>query len=183
METPQALFYQFWHGAHQYNLKEAITASAFGSILRQRYTKSIREEKGFAYSVSSSAALSRGIKDGLSVEIYCPFTPAKCDSVVMLVRQSIDEIAANGVTSEELTSFKLFQQKQFDNNQRQNGYWAGLIEDKIEWDLDGQTEFASILEKLSSDDIRNYVKDVVLKANNCITVIMLPEDFTEIDGQ
>ena len=97
----------------------------------------------------------------------------------MLVRQSIDEIAANGVTSEELTSFKLFQQKQYDNNQRQNGYWAGLMEDKIEWDIDGQTEFVSILEKLSSDDIRNYVKDVVLKANNCITIIMLPEDFTE----
>ncbi|MBO7477937.1 MAG: insulinase family protein [Salinivirgaceae bacterium] len=179
METPQAWFYQFWHGAHQYNLKEAVTASAYGSILRQRYTKTIREEKGFAYSVSASAALGRGVKDGLSVEIYCPFTPAKCDSVVMLVRQSIDDIAANGVTSEELTSFKLFQQKQYDNNQRQNGYWAGLMEDKIEWDIDGQTEFVSILEKLSSDDIRNYVKDVVLKANNCITIIMLPEDFTE----
>lgn len=97
----------------------------------------------------------------------------------MLVRQSINDIAANGVTTSELSDYKLFQQKQFANNQRQNGYWAGLIENKIEWDIDSRTEYESILEKLSSDDIRNFVKDVVLPANNCITIIMLPDDFTE----
>ena len=117
------------------------------------------------------------------VEIYCPFTPAKCDSVAMLVRQSIDDIAANGVTAEELNSFKLYQKKQFDNNQRQNGYWSNLIENKIGWNVDGHSVFEANLEKLSSDDIRNFVKDVILPANNCITVIMLPDDFTEIDGQ
>ena len=78
-----------------------------------------------------------------------------------------------------MSNFKLFQKKQFDNNQRQNGYWAGLIEDKLEWDIDGRTEYEAILEKLSSDDIRNFVKDVILPANNCITIIMLPDDFTE----
>jgi zinc protease len=179
METPQAWFYQFWHGERKFNQAEQIAANAYGSILRQRYTKTIREEKGFAYSVSASAGLGRGVKDGLYVEIYCPFTPVKCDSVAMLVRQSIDDIAANGVTAEELSNFKLFQKKQFDNNQRQNGYWAGLIEDKLEWDIDGRTEYEAILEKLSSDDIRNFVKDVILPANNCITIIMLPDDFTE----
>lgn len=179
METPQAWFYQYWHGEHKYSQREQVAANAFGAILRQRYTKTIREEKGFAYSVSASAGIGRGIKDGLYVEIYCPFTPVKCDSVAMLVRQSINDIAANGVTTSELSDYKLFQQKQFANNQRQNGYWAGLIENKIEWDIDSRTEYESILEKLSSDDIRNFVKDVVLPANNCITIIMLPDDFTE----
>lgn len=179
METPQAWFFQYWHGERKFSPAEQLTANAFGSALRQRYTNIIREEKGFAYSVSASAGTGTGVKEGFMVEIYCPFTPAKCDSVAMLVRQSIDDIAANGVTAEELNSFKLFQKKQFDNNQRQNGYWSNLIESKIEWNVDGHSVFESNLEKLSSDDIRNFVKDVVLPANNCITVIMLPDDFTE----
>jgi len=113
------------------------------------------------------------------VEIYCPFTPIKCDSVAMLVRKSIDDIAAEGVTAEELNGFKLFEQKEFANNQRQNWYWSGLIENKIEWNIDNRSEFEANLEKLSSDDIRDFVKNVILPANNCITVIMLPEDYTE----
>ncbi len=179
METPQAWFYQYWHGERKFSPAEQLTANAYGSALRQRYTNIIREEKGFAYSVSASAGTGTGIKEGFMVEIYCPFTPAKCDSVSMLVRQSIDDIAANGVTAEELNSFKLYQKKQFDNNQRQNGYWSNLIENKIEWNVDGYSVFEANLEKLSSDDIRNFVKDVILPANNCITVIMLPDDFTE----
>ena len=183
METPQAWFYQYWHGEYPYSLTDAVTASALGSILDQRYTKTIREDAGFAYSVSASAGTGRSIKEGFNVEIYCPFTPAKCDSVAMLVRKSIDDIAANGVTAEELNSFKLFQQKEYANNQRENWYWANLIENKITWDIDTRTDFEAIVNKLSSDDISKFLKNAVLKANNCITVIMLPDDFTEIDGQ
>ena len=179
METPQAWFYQYWHGERKFNPAEQLAANAFGSALDQRYTKTIREEKGFAYSVSASAGTGTGIKEGFMVEIYCPFTPIKCDSVAMLVRKSIDDIAAEGVTAEELNGFKLFEQKEFANNQRQNWYWSGLIENKIEWNIDNRSEFEANLEKLSSDDIRDFVKNVILPANNCITVIMLPEDYTE----
>lgn len=179
METPQAYLFQYWHGEHQYNLKEQLAANALGSVLRMRYIKSIREEKGFAYSVGASANLGTGIKEGIELQIQCPFTPAKCDSVIMLVREGLDEIAANGITDEELNNFRLYQQKSFANQQRMNGYWSGQIVNNLTWGYDTHTNFEETLNSLTSDDIRNFLKDVVMAANNCITVIILPDDFTE----
>lgn len=179
METPQAYLWQYWHGEHQFTEKGQLIANCFGSILRQRYTKTIREEAGLAYSVSASAGMGRGVKEGFMLEISCPFTPAKCDSVALLVRQSIDEIAQNGVTDAELNDFKKFQLKNYADNQRENGYWNSLIINKTTWNIDQNTDFEKHINEISSDDIKDFVKNALLKANNCITVIILPDDFTE----
>lgn len=179
METPQAYLFQYWHGEHKYNEKEQLAANALGSVLRTRYIKSIREEKGFAYSVSASANLGTGIIEGIELQISCPFTPSKCDSVIMLIREELDNIAANGVTDEELNNFRLYQQKNYANQQRMNGYWSSQIINNIKWGYDTHTNFEKNINSLTSDDIRNFLKDVVLSANNCITVIILPDDFTE----
>ena len=183
METPQAQLVQYWHGERKYNVKEQLAANALGSILSMRYIKSIREEKGFAYSAYASANLGTGIKEGLQLYIECPFTPAKCDSVLMLIRQELDSVAANGVTEEELNNFRQYRHKNYANQQRMNSYWSGLIVSYTTWGYDTHTNFDEIVDSLTVDDVRNFLKDVVLPANNCITVIMLPDDFTEIDGQ
>lgn len=179
METPQAYFWQYWHGERQFSEKGQITANCFGSIISMRYLKKIREEAGFAYSVSASAGMGRGVKEGFMFEIQCPFTPAKCDSVVMLVRECIDDIAKNGVTDNELSDFKQYQLKNHADAQRQNGYWNSLIVNKMTWNIDQHTDFENRINSITSDDIKAFVNDNVLKANNCITVIILPEDLTE----
>ncbi len=181
METPQAYFWQYWHGERQFTEKGQLTANCFGSILSQRYIKTIREDAGFAYSVSASAGMGRGIKEGFMLEIQCPFTPAKCDSVELLVRECIDDIAKNGVTETELNDFKQYQLKNFASNQRYNNYWNNIIVNKITWNIDQNTDFENRVNSITSDDIKAFVNDNVLKANNCITVIILPEDLTETE--
>ncbi len=179
METPQAYLWQHWHGERQYTEKEHNVVNCMGSILSMRYLKKIREEAGFAYSVSASAGMGRGVKEGFGLEIQCPFTPAKCDSVVLLVRECIDDIAKNGVTDNELNDYKQFQLKDYADAQRQNGYWSGLIVDKIKWNMDQHTDFENRINSITSDDIKAFINDGLLKANNCITVIILPEDLAE----
>ena len=179
METPQATFIQLWTGDLKYTVKNAAIVKALGSILTERYLKSIREDGGMAYSVGAGASASFGTKETYTVQIYCPVKPQLKDEALRLVRLDIDKIAAEGVTAEELDKVKKFELKSFNDKQRENGYWQGLIGSKVNWNKDTQKDYEKTIQSLTSKDIQNFVKNVLLKQNNCITVSMLPEDMTE----
>lgn len=179
METPMAYLCQIWNGDNSLTLKNNVNVKAVESVLRARYLKSIREDNGFAYSVSVSANISSGITDEFIVEISCPFTPSKCDSVLTLIAKDLADIKANGVKESELTSFKEFQLKNYADQQRNNSYWQSQIKNKVLHNADLHTNFEEYVKNLSSDDIKSYISTVVLEQNNCTTVIMLPDDFTE----
>ena len=179
METPQATFIQLWTGDLKYTVKNAAIVKALGSILTERYLKSIREDGGMAYSVGAGANASFGTKETYTVQIYCPVKPQLKDEALRLVRLDIDKIAAEGVTAEELDKVKKFELKSFNDKQRENGYWQGLIGSKVNWNKDTQKDYEKTLQGITSKDIQNFVKNVLLKQNNCITVSMLPEDMTE----
>ena len=174
METPQAFLAQIWHGDKKYTLKDALTIGAFGDVLSQRYLKSIREDGGLSYSVNAQADLSYGVNDEYSLQIVCPFTPEKCDSVLLLMQIGIQDIATKGVTDDELDKIKKFELKQFADSQRENAYWQNLIIEKVEWGKDGRKDYEKIINGLNSKDIQKFVKSTLLKKPNTSTIIMLP---------
>ena len=89
------------------------------------------------------------------------------------------DIAAKGVTAEELDKFQKFELKDYADKQKKNGYWQNLIESKNMWGFDEQTGYEATISGLKSEDIQNFVKNHLLKDGNCITVSMLPADFKE----
>ena len=182
METPQAILVQVWTGEHDYSMKDAAIVNALGEILTQRYLKSIREDAGIAYSVGASGDLSYGLRDQYILQIQCPVKPAKLDSALLLMKQGIDDIAAKGVSAEELDKVITFNLKDFADSQKKNGYWMNLIEMKTRWNKDERTGYENVLKSLTSKDIQDFVNNVLLKQHNRITVSMRPTDFTEKDG-
>lgn len=179
METPKGNIVQLWHGDMKYSLKGSAILNALGEILTQRYLKSIREDAGFAYSVGAGASLSYGTRDMYTVQIYCPVQPANLDSALVLIRKAIDDIAANGVTADELDKVLKFELKDYADSQKRNGYWMNLIASKTFWNKDERTGKEEALKSVTSKDIQNFVKNVMLKQNNCVTVTMSPTDLTE----
>ena len=175
METPQAMLIQYWQGNHPYSLKEAQVANVFGAILTKRYLKSIREDGGMAYNVGADANLSYGAKDIYALQVFAPFTPEKVDSVLLLMEQGLNEIAKDGVTDEELNEVKQFEHKEYEEAQRRNGYWQGLISAKNNWGKDGRKNYLETLDAVTSADIKAFVNGVLLRDRNRATIIMLPE--------
>lgn len=179
METPQAIVVQSWNGTNPYSLKEAAVVNALGQVLTQRYLKSIREDAGIAYSVSAHASASYGLRDAYQVMIVCPVKPAKLDSALLLMKQGIDDIAAKGVTEEELGKVLEYELKDYADSQKKNEYWQGLILSKINWGKDGREGYEAALKSVTSKDVQDFVNQVILKQGNCITVSMRPTDMTE----
>lgn len=179
METPQANIVQLWHGDLAFTPKNRVILDALGEILSQRYLKSIREEGGMAYSVGADGSVSTGVRDEYMVQIYCPVQPAKMDSALYLMELGINEIAEGGVTADELGKWREFEVKNYNDMQRRNGYWSGLITNKVFWGKDSQEGYLDAINALKSEDIQDFVKNVFLRQKNRAIVTMLPTDFTE----
>lgn len=175
METPQARLLQLWSGFEKYDLKKAVVASVLGDVLDKRYLKSIREDGGMAYSVSAASSLSYGPEDRYSLQIVCPFTPEKVDSVLYLMDLGIKEVARDGVRADELDEIKKFELKQYNEAQRNNDYWEGLITAYNLWGKDGQKGYVEALNSVTSDDVKRYLNEVVLRDRNRATIIILPK--------
>ena len=174
METPQGFIGQIWSGKEKLTMKSNLVAQTLGQVLTARYLESIREKGGMAYTVQAMASVDRSVDDRYSVVIVCPVKPEKADSALLLMRQAIDDIARNGVTAEELDKVKKYELKTYADSQRQNGYWQGAAVETIEWDNDPVTGFKETVEAITPADVQAFVRDVVLKQGNCVTVTMLP---------
>lgn len=175
METPKSYIVQLWHGEQAWTLRDEAILDILGQILEQRYLKSIREEGSMAYSVSASGDLSFGVRDKYIIQIVCPVKPEKADSAIMLMRQGIDEVAAAGVTAEELEKAVSYNVKSFADAQRENNHWERLIRSKVIWGKDVQKDYETIQRSVTSDDLQQFVRTRLLKDNNCATVLMLPQ--------
>ena len=181
METPKGNIVQLWHGPVAFTAKNAEVVNALGEILSQRLLKSIREDAGIAYSCGATASASYGHKDEYTLQIYCPVQPAKADSALLLMRQGIEEIAKNGVTEEELNKVKEFELKEYADNQKDNGYWQGLIQNKVLWNVDRRAGREDAIKNVTTADVQAFCRDILLKQNNCGTVVMLPASLEEHD--
>ena len=179
METPKGNIVQVWHGLRPFSAEEAEVVNALSEILSQRLLKSIREDAGIAYSCGASGGSNYGFKDRYVVQIYCPVQPAKADSALLLIREGIQQIAANGVTDEELGKVKEFELKEYADNQKINNYWQGLITNKVLWGFDRRTGREAAINGVTSKKVQDFCKNVLLKDNNCLTVVMLPANLEE----
>lgn len=179
METPQSNLVQVWNGALPYSMKNAAIVDILSGILDQRYLKTIREEHSFAYSVGTNASLDYVPEEKYSLTIYAPVKPAAIDSTLMLIRAELEAIAKNGVQADEMDKVVQYNVKTYTDNQRNNNYWQNMVKEKVGFNRDLHTGYEATLRSVTSADIQAFVRDVLLKQNNCRTIIMQPADFKE----
>lgn len=174
LESPQANIQQIWTGEAAFTPKNTAVINTLSEILRQRFLKTIREEKSYAYHVTVDSELDCIPYDKYSFKIECPVKPEKMDSALYLIRAGIEDIAANGVTADELAKVKEFSVKHYNDRQRENGYWQEMIINRVVWDKEQHDGMLEAIRTVTSDDVRDFVNNTLLKQNNCVTVTMLP---------
>ena len=80
-----------------------VLNGALGGGMSSRLFQEVREKRGLAYSVYSWS--SSGADTG-QFGVYAGCAPAKVEQVLGLVRQTLDEVAARGLTDEEVVRAK-----------------------------------------------------------------------------
>ena len=163
-------------GKAKYSLRDALVSNACGDILQKLYTRTIREDAGISYVVQADGGMNFAPNPGYLLEVVCPTKPLKADSAMLLINRGIGQIAKKGVDKQDLDDVVKFALKQYADVQRSNGFWAQLIMNKVMYGIDRNTGYEEAVKSITSADIQKFLNKQVLKQNNRVEVIMLPEN-------
>ena len=175
-ETPKAIAVMFWYSKDlPYTLENSVKASMAGQVLMMEYLKKIREDASAAYTVSSSAGISRDDYDiTTSMFVYCPMKPEKADTALMIMRDEVTAIAKT-CDADKLTKVKEYMLKSHGDQLKQNGYWMSQINNWREWGVDFHTDYEQMVNAQTPESIAAFVTEV-LKAGNRAEIVMMPAE-------
>ena len=175
-ETPKAIAVMFWYSKDlPYTLENSVKASMAGQVLMMEYLKKIREDASAAYTVSSSAGISRDDYDiTTSMFVYCPMKPEKADTALMIMRDEVTAIAKT-CDADKLTKVKEYMLKSHGDQLKQNGYWMSQINNWREWGVDFHTDYEQMVNAQTPESIAAFVTEV-LKGGNCAEIVMMPAE-------
>ncbi len=176
METPKAYIFVLFTGKAKYSLRNALISNACGEILKKLYTRTIRENAGISYVVQADCGMNFAPYSNYILEVVCPTKPLKADSAMLLINRGIEQIAEKGVDRQDLDDVAKFALKQHADMQRSNGFWLQMIESKVMYGIDRSTGYEEAVRSVTSADIQKFLGKQVLKQNNRVEVVMLPED-------
>ena len=175
-ETPKAIGVMVWNSKKlPYTLENSIQASMAGQILSMEYLKKIREDASAAYTVSSSASMSRDdFGTEATIYAYCPMKPEKADTALLIMREEVDALT-KGCDPDKLQKVKEYMLKNHGDQLKQNGYWMGRINTWRKYGLDFHTDYEKVVNAQTPESIAAFVKKVVA-AGNRAEVVMLPAE-------
>ncbi len=160
-ETPSARTLIIYEGDMQYTLRNQLLMSLFSQILSITYTEKVREEEGGTYGVSVSGALKFEPSQKTILQIYYQTAPEKEAKLTPILYNELERFTQEGPEAEKLAKVKEFMLKQHTNNLRENGYWMAKIGDLYFYNMDGHTDYESIIQSITIDELRQFAKQVV----------------------
>ncbi|MFQ9315908.1 M16 family metallopeptidase [Dysgonomonas mossii] len=174
MKTPKTSAFEMYSGTLNYEQKNQIALSALKQILDIVYVRTVREEAGGTYGVGVRSWISR-IPAGQSVlQMSFDTDPERVASITPIISREINKIAENGPEDTDFLKVKEYMVKKFQEDEKQNGYWVGILGSKYFYGEDNHSSYLALVNSLSKDDIKALTKQLVSQGNH-IEVIMNPK--------
>ena len=169
--TPSAITTIVIKGKMEYNNRNDLLMDAIGQLLRIVYTDKVREEKGGVYDVQVSGSLQHHPYDEAMLRIAFQTDPQKYKELIPIIYEQLHKMADEGPTQEDLDKVKTYELKVYNQVQRMNNYWEYVVYNDLFNGIDVDTNFQSIVESMTSEEIRNTLRQL-LNQKNCIEVTM-----------
>ena len=174
-ESPKATAFEIWHADVPYTLENMVKIDAIGQVLSMIYLKTIREDESAAYSCGAYGTFNLSIHQPKALlQAYCPMNPDKSEIAVRLLHEGIANMA-KAVDADQLAKAKEYMLKQIDVDAKKNSYWVNTITTFKDYGLDVYTDYKKVVEALTTDSVRDFLNNVILKSGNHVEVIMTPE--------
>ena len=97
--------------------------SMLSQLLTMEYTETVREDEGASYGVGVSGDISLYPKVEATLQISFDTNPEKRAKMSSLIDKGINDFIANGPKAENLQKVKEYMLKNYEANQKENGYW------------------------------------------------------------
>lgn len=173
-DASEVIVHVRWAVDGKYNMKDAITTQALGSVLSDRYFQKIREENSMGYSAGANSKSTSGFAPSYAITASANIKPECKDQCLEIIYKELEILAKEGVTEEELKKYKEPALTSFAQSQRSNEYWTGTLTTYLLENFDSDTGKAELIKSITSADLQKMA-DKLLKSGNRVTVVMTPE--------
>ena len=138
-------------------------------VLNNSYVETVREEEGGTYGVGVRGYIDRIHNKSV---LYYSFDTGedKRDRLEQRANAEFVKVAEEGFKPEILTKVKEYLNKSYQDNLKENGYWANVIMDQYLWNMDTNSDYKKILDEITIEDVRQFAK-TLLDNNNRIQVV------------
>ena len=173
MEQPKVSVFFGYSGDADFTMKKLITAKYLSAALSNRYLKSIREEKGGTYGVSSRVSLTPRTKEYF-VQIAFDTNEQMADELAAIIVAEIEKIATEGPLAEDLEKAREFENKNYSKSLEQNNWWSTTIDDYYKYGINAVEEYIPAVNSVSAADVQALAKKII-GDGNVVKVVMRPE--------
>jgi len=143
-------------------------------ILRLRYIEEIRENRGGTYSVAVRQSFTTFPTQRYNLTIAFDTDPELKEELVAVVYEELQKIVENGVLPEDFHNASTNMKLQFEQQQRENGYWNSVLQNFYFNGIDTRTNWQKTYDAIDARAIQNFARKILAQGNR-IEVVMLPE--------
>jgi zinc protease len=173
MENPAATVYVIYTGDSKYNLRKSIMMSMFSQIMDIVYTETIREQEGGTYGVGTSSDINHMNNEWMFLFGF-DTNVEKQEYLKNRAKEELMKVVVNGVREEDFYKVKEYMLKQYDNNQRENSYWMGVLSNRV-FNNNTQIGYRQALESISPKELNRFLRSLFLDNENLVEVVMCGE--------
>lgn len=173
METPKVAAAVMYSGDIEWSLAERLNLGAISHILRERYTKSIREEAGGSYGVWVQMEADNIPRPEYEMLVLFNTDPSKINELLPIVYKEVNNMMEKGVSEENLKMFKEFSAKKFAENNISNQVWKTYLQDFYRWGYDNYSDYLKNLDGVTLESVKATATKIFSQKNH-VTVVQLP---------
>ena len=174
MQDPMVLNFFCYNIPSAYTLKNSLTGDLLGSTLEYVLHDEIREKEGGTYGISSYTALTGDPIGKAILQIVYQTDPTRYEYLNTKVFDIVKQFATDGPEAGDLAKAKEALVKDYEENIHQTSYWHGVMNTYLQHGIDVDTDYLSVLDSITADDIKEYL-NLFLSQNNCTKIVMVVE--------
>ena len=174
-QTPMATVFMLYSGTCSYDLKNQLLMSFLTQAMDMIYTEEIREKEGGTYGVSCYGALTKYPKEQEMVQIVYQTDPEKMEGLNAIIDRELQRVAKEGPTDEQMSKIKEYMLKKYADNQKENGYWLGNLEEYFYTGMDMTKDYEATVNAITRADVQKFAADMIAQGNKITVVMTVPE--------
>lgn len=172
--TPKASLRITYSCPRKFSLRNQVVAGMLGQLLTMEYNRSIREEAGAAYSISTGGSQTDYPTAQASVSVSFTTSPEQYQTAVSLVDEGLKRLATEGPTEAALGNVRSYLLKTFESNRKQMEYGLFQMNYMHDYGVNYTTDYPRWVTDVTAADIRKLARQLQ-RSGNRIEVVMLPE--------
>lgn len=168
------------HGKAEWTPLESHLLASMAQALRIRLREVLREDLGGVYGVGVSAWISREPRQEFTVSINFGCSPDRVDELLEAVATEMENFVSVGPDENTVAKVRENQIREWEVDQRENGFWLQAIANRARWNRDPRTilEEPDLTEAVTVETLKD-VAGRYLTAGQRVQGVLYPDGEVE----